>query len=66
MQGTFFIDGTTFLPIEKNTLSTSLELFTISNEKKFSNYFTTKHFDLLKTYSMIIMTKDFQIMNIPV
>lgn len=56
MQGTFFIDGTTFLPIEKNTLSTSLELFTISNEKKFSNYFTTKHFDLLKNQTSNIKT----------
>ena len=53
---TFFIDGTTFLPIEKNTLSTSLELFTISNEKKFSNYFTTKHFDLLKNQTSNIKT----------
>ena len=37
--GKFFIDGYRFLPIEKNTFSTSLDLFTISNSKKYDFYF---------------------------
>ena len=39
LYGSFFIDGNRFLPIEKNTLSTSLSLFSISNKKKFGIYF---------------------------
>lgn len=48
LYGSFFIDGITFLPIEKKTLSTSLDLFTISKESKFANYFTNNHYNLLK------------------
>jgi len=46
--GTFFIDGHRFLPIEKNTFSTSLDLFTISNMKKYDFYFSKSYFDFLK------------------
>ena len=44
----FFIDGSGFLPIEKNTLSTSLDLFTFLHKKKFDIYFSNKHYELLK------------------
>ena len=48
LYGSFFIDGNKFLPIEKNTLSTSLDLFTTLNKKKFDIYFSNKHYELLK------------------
>ena len=47
---------TYFLPIEKNTLSTSLDMFTISYEKKFLNYFTDEHYNLLKNITSNIKT----------
>jgi len=47
LYGSFFIDGSRFLPIEKNTLSTSLDLFTISKKEKFSIYFSEKHYEFL-------------------
>ena len=46
--GKFFIDGYRFLPIEKNTFSTSLDLFTILNRKKYDFYFSKSYFDFLK------------------
>ena len=48
LYGSFFIDGNRFLPIEKNTLSTSLDLFTISNKKKFGIYFSSKYYKFLR------------------
>ena len=48
LYGSFFIDGDRFLPIEKNTLSTSLDLFTISKKEKFDIYFSNKHYEFLR------------------
>ena len=51
LYGSFFIDGDRFLPIEKNTLSTSLDLFTISKKEKFDIYFSNKHYEFLRNNS---------------
>ena len=65
LYGSFFIDGNRFLPIEKNTLSTSLGLFTISNKKKFGIYFSNKYYEFLKSNAdnMKVFNKSFIIGN---
>ena len=65
LKGNFFIDGNIFLPIEKNSYSTSLELFSISNPQKYSNYFKPEYLKLLQnsTKEIKILKRCFVIGN---
>ena len=65
LKGNFFIDGNIFLPIENETFSTSLDLFSISNKQKYINYFTEEYFNILKnqTNSIKIIERCFVIGN---
>ena len=65
LKGDFYIDGNIFLPIEKNSYSTSLELFSISNPQKYINYFTPDYLNTLKnsTKEIKVLRKCFVIGN---
>ena len=56
LKGNFFIDGNAFLPIEKNSYSTSLELFSISNPQKYINYFKPEYLSILQRSTKEINT----------
>ena len=47
LYGNFFIDGLFFLPIEHNTLTTSLDLFSFLHKIKYEKYFTNDYLNLL-------------------
>ena len=58
LYGNFFIDGLFFLPIEHNTLTTSLDLFSFLHKIKYEKYFTSDYLNLLKNH-----TKNIQVLR---